>query len=194
MFGRITSAFVLGLALAGSVKAATFLDGGVSFSAATYLVDVSQDSRLSRQIRSLQNGGFETADGQWVGFERWYASRWRDTKLSWMTQVNPNFGVTWGLSTGESAPKYTLAPGLQLGFIFQSQPHKNGHVAFSASTVLGGRLREKPCTANYGDIGGVQLVNCRLAASVLEPAATLNYLYNDKPGSTFKLTYRYSFN
>lgn len=180
--------------MAAPAQAATSLDGGAYFSAATHLVDVSQDSRLSRQIRSLQNGGFETAGGQWVGFDRWYAPRWRDTKLTWMTQVNSSFGVTWGLSTGENAPKYTIAPGLQLGFVLQAQPHKNGHVALTASTVLGGRLREKPCTANYGDIGGVQMVNCRLAASVLEPAATLNYLYNDKPESILKLTYRYFFN
>ncbi len=30
--------------------------------------------------------------------------------------------------------------------------------------------------ADYGDIGGVQRVNCRLAATELEPKETLKYL------------------
>lgn len=50
-----------------------------------------------------------------------------------------------------------------------------------ATRILGGRLRERSCVANYGEIGGVQAVNCRLAASVLPPGQTLGYLFNDKP-------------
>ncbi|MDO8887055.1 MAG: hypothetical protein Q7V16_00580 [Hydrogenophaga sp.] len=194
MHRNVTSSAFLVLVMASLAATAASLDVGASFSSATYLIGVSQDNRLSRQVKGLQNGGFETSGGQWVGFERWYAPRWRDTKLTWMTQVNRNVGLTWGFSTGENAPKYSIQPGLQLGFIFQSQPHKNGYVAITGSTVVGGRLREKTCTANYGDIGGVQRVNCRLAASTLAPDTTLNYLINDKPESTLKVTYRYFFN
>ena len=47
--------------------------------------------------------------------------------------------------------------------------------------MLGGTLHEKSCSADYGQIGGVQEVNCRLAASTLPPAETLRYLLNEKP-------------
>jgi hypothetical protein len=50
-----------------------------------------------------------------------------------------------------------------------------GHYTFS------GKLREKSCTADYGEIGGVQEVNCRMAASILPPSETLKYKFNDKP-------------
>lgn len=36
-------------------------------------------------------------------------------------------------------------------------------------------LTERACTADCGDIGGIQRVNCRLAASALLPEETLRY-------------------
>lgn len=187
-------AIALGLWAGSSpAHALATLQEGSSLGAATHLVEVAQNNRISRQVRGWQNGGFEAAGGQWVGFDRWYATHWRDTRLSWMTQINRHVGVIWGLSTGEKAPKYAIEPGLRLGFIVQAQPHRNAYVAVSGSTVMGGRLRERPCTADYGDIGGIQTVNCRLAATELEPAATLKYLYNVKPESTIQVSYRYFF-
>jgi len=50
------------------------------------------------------------------------------------------------------------------------------------TTRIGGHLRERACTADYGEIGGVQRVNCRLAATPLEPRETLQYLWDERPG------------
>ena len=49
-------------------------------------------------------------------------------------------------------------------------------MAISASTKFGGLLQEQTFTADYGDVGGTQQVNCRLAAGTLAPADTLDYL------------------
>lgn len=176
-----------------SIRADAYLERGNSFLTSTYLIEVAQDTRLSLMVRGLRNGGFETSGGSWVGFDNWYSSSWHDTRLSWITQVSRNFGVIWGLSTGERAEKYTIDPGLRLGFLLQGQPSKQSLLSLSASTMLGGRLREKTCTADYGQIGGVQTVNCRLAASVLPPSETLNYLINEKPESSVRVQFKYSY-
>jgi hypothetical protein len=177
-----------------TIQADNFLSQGHTFAQSTYLIEVSQDSPLSLKARGMRYGGFETSGGNWVGFDNWYSTEWRDTRLSWITQVNANLGLIWGLSSGERAEKYSIDSGLRLGFLFQTQPRKHSLLSISGSTVLGGRLREKTCTADYGEIGGVQTVNCRLAASVLEPSDTLNYLYNEKPESSVQIRYRLSFN
>ena len=54
-------------------------------------------------------------------------------------------------------------------------------LSLTVSGIFGGRLTESPCEADYGDIGGIQTVNCRLAASVLAPEETLKYLMNAAP-------------
>jgi hypothetical protein len=48
--------------------------------------------------------------------------------------------------------------------------------------------------ADYGDIGGVQSVNCRLAASELPPQETLKHLFNQAPHDRVTLNFRYSIN
>ncbi len=101
--------------------------------------------------------------------------------MAWMTPLTPHLGVIWGGSTGERGEKYTLAPSLKVGVVFQAAPTKNTVFSIKATTLLGGTLKEKSCRADYGDIGGVQEVNCRLAASTLEPAETLKYLVHEKP-------------
>jgi hypothetical protein len=176
-----------------AVGASNFLSSGHSLAQSTYLIELSQDSPLSLKARALRLGGFETSGGDWVGFNRWYSANWNDTRLSWMTQFSPNLGLLWGVSSGEKAEKYVIDPGVRLGFLFQTQPARHSLLTISASTVLGGRLREKSCTADYGDIGGVQQVNCRLAATLLEPSETLNYLHYEKPETTLQIRYRRSF-
>ena len=84
---------------------------------------------------------------------------------------------TAALSSGKLRPD----PSLRLGFIHRASLARHTVLTVRATTTLGGRLREKSCTADYGDIGGVQTVNCRLAASTLEPAETLRYLFNETP-------------
>lgn len=59
--------------------------------------------------------------------------------------------------------------------------YKNAKLSFQSTFVpFGGRLKEKICIADYGDIGGVQRVNCRLEATELEPKETLKYLFNER--------------
>lgn len=151
-----------------------------SFLESTYLIDIQQGSQLSRTALGLRAGGYELAGGAAVSFKDWYKTRWVDASITWMTQVTENFGVIFGTSTGERAKKYVINPGLKLGVIVQTPVSKNAVLSFRATSILGGELRERSCTADYGDIGGVQEVNCRLAAATLPPAETLKYLLNEK--------------
>ena len=166
-----------------------------TFSDSTHLIELKQGSELSRKVSSLQTGGFESAQGAWVSMQPWYGSRWTDSTIAWMTQLNPGLGVIWGLGTGERGDKYRIDPSLKVGFIVQTEPRKQHYLSFKATARLGGRLREKPCTADYGEIGGVQQVNCRLAASTLAPSETLNYLLNERPQDrmTWMLQYKFFF-
>ena len=147
----------------------------------TSLIELRQGSELSRQVRSLQGQGYESSGGERVVFSYWYSSNWTDMRATWMTQLSASTGFIWGLGTGEHGPKYHIAPSLKLGFIHRETLAHHTVLTLRATTTLGGRLREKSCTADYGDIGGVQTVNCRLAASNLEPAETLRYLFNESP-------------
>lgn len=98
-----------------------------------------------------------------------------------MTQLSHSFGFIWGISTGENAEKYKIDPELTLGFVYRNKISKNSTFTISGTTFIKGNLKERTCVANYGDIGGIQTVNCRLAASTLSPSETLNYLVNEKP-------------
>lgn len=148
---------------------------------ATYLIELKQGSQLLSLARGLGSGGFETAKGNHVDFRSWYSTRWMDASITWMTQVTPNVGILHGFSTGERGPKYMIAPALKLGVMMQAQTGRHAFLSFRATTMLGGEFRERPCLADYGDIGGVQVVNCRLAATPLPPAQTLDYLVEEKP-------------
>jgi hypothetical protein len=155
------------------------LDAG--FLRSTHLIELKQGSDLSRKVAGVQGAGFETAQGAWVSMQPWYSSRWTDSSITWMTQLHPGLGVIWGLGTGERGEKYRIDPSFKLGLLAQTELRKNAYLSFKATTVMGGRLRERACVADYGEIGGVQAVNCRLAASTLPPAETLKYLFNERP-------------
>lgn len=161
----------------------------------TYLIDLSQGSLLSQIMRASQNGSFETSNGDVVNFRDWYSTSWTDARFAMMTQLEPWLGFVWGASTGEYGQKYVIDPSLRVGLIFRSEIDKNSSISFKATTTIGGSLREKSCMADYGEIGGVQKVNCRLAASSLAPADTLQYLYNMSPINTyfFSIEYRLLF-
>jgi hypothetical protein len=166
-----------------------------SFVESTYLVGLQQGSYLSRAARNLRSGGFELSGGGSVLFNDWYKTRWTDVTITWMTQVNENFGVLFGASTGERGKKYTIGPSLKLGVVMQTQAGKNALLSLRATAMLGGDLREKSCTADYGEIGGVVAVNCRLAASTLPPDETLKHLLKEKPHNqseiSIALTWRF---
>ena len=166
---------------------------GDSFFDSTNLVEVIHGTELSLKARELRSGGFETSAGLYVDFNRWYSPEWYDTQISWMTQITSNFGIIWGFSTGENAEKYSIAPSSKLGFAYQTALNKNSNITFIVSTFAGGELYEKTCTADYGEIGGLQEVNCRLAATILTPADTLKYLVRARKGDTWQINYKFTF-
>jgi len=161
----------------------------------TYLIELSQGSPLSQVMRASQIGGFETAGGKWVSFKEWYSTTWTVSQFALMTQMTSEFGIVYGASTGEYGQKYTIDPSLKLGLIVRKQIDKDSSIAFKATAIIGGWLREKSCTADYGEIGGLQKVNCRLAATTLSPNDTLQYMYNMRPLNPylFLLEYRITF-
>lgn len=177
-WGLVLAAFPWGL-----VQAAGWGEGGWAASLpsprSTSLIEIRQGTDLSSRMRGLRSQGFESAGGEPVDFSAWYSTRWTDMRVSWLTQLSTSTGLIWGLGTGERGAKYRISPSLKLGLIHQTRIDGRTTLTLRATTTLGGRLREKSCTADYGDIGGVQVVNCRLAASELEPAETLRYLFND---------------
>jgi hypothetical protein len=148
---------------------------------ATYLLDINQGSGLTLAVQSLENGSYELSDGTKVSFVQWYHTDWVDVRIDMLTQLSDNFGILWGVSTGERGEKFSIEPSLKLGMIAQAQPRPNSTLSLSVTTTLFGRLTEYPCQADYGDIGGMQTVNCRLAASMLAPKDTLQYLLNAEP-------------
>lgn len=152
------------------------------------LIEIRQGSDLSTRMRGLRGQSFESAGGERVAFSTWYASNWTDMRATWMTQLSANTGVIWGLGTGEQGRKYTISPSVKIGFIHRAHINRSTAITLRATTTLGARLREKSCTADFGEIGGIQTVNCRLAASTLEPAETLRYLFNEKSGDRHQVS------
>ncbi len=147
----------------------------------TFLLDMRQSSELSQKIDDIRYQSYETAFGEKVSFEKWYKTRWTDFRVLWLTNLDKNNGVIWGVSTGEYGEKYKIQPAIILGFVSQIDLSKNAKLTFQATFVpFGGMLKEKSCLADYGQIGGVQRVNCRLAATELEPKETLKFLFNEK--------------
>lgn len=158
----------------------------------TQLLEIKQTAEHFNKLEQFRSGGFEAAQGAWVSFRPWYSSTGRDISVTWMTQVQTGFGFIWGASTGERGIKYTIAPSLKLGAVYQTEITKNGFLSVKGTTIVGGSLKEKSCMADYGDIGGVQEVNCRLAATELPPAETLNYLVRGKPYNQHQLLIQFT--
>jgi len=175
--------FVSGWVSAFDLQGVSWEDTRYALIKTTHLIDIKQDNGHARKLDPIQQSGFESARGAWVSFNPWYTSPWKDTHVTFMTQLSSKFGVIWGAGTGERGVKYTIAPSLRIGAIFQTELQKNTFFSLKATTLFGGQLKEKSCTAEYGDIGGTQEVNCRLAASMLSPENTLPYLLNEPSGN-----------
>ena len=157
----------------------------------THLLNITHRSRLSEVALRLGDGGYELAGGRYVNFRSWYEPKWIDIEFHFLTQLSDDFGIIWGVSTGEWGKKYRIDPGLKLGGIIQRRLSPQSSISFSATWFTGGRFTEKSCVADYGDIGGVQQVNCRLAASTLEPSETLAYLYKAGPKDWGSVSIKY---
>jgi len=160
----------------------------------TSILDLRRDGAQARELlRLTRTGGYDLAGGGYQSFSRWYAGRLNPVRADLVTQVTSGLGLLWGVSTGESGEKYTLQPGFRAGLVAVAPISRTTSMSFTARTTVGGRLREKPCTADYGEIGGVQQVNCRLAASDLAPQDTLAHLWDFAPPDQSQLTVRLTF-
>lgn len=180
-----------GLTYAQNLPSHGFMDYVLTSSQKTQLIGIQYGSALSRKVSSVRDQSYELSAGDLVRFDRWYGTQWQDMQLTWLTEVNSQLGLIWGMSTGEQGPKYRIDPSVQLGFLFQQPLSKLSAWSVRATTRLGGSLKEKTCVADYGDIGGVQSVNCRLAATELPPEETLKYLMNESPRDRLVFAVRY---
>ncbi len=147
----------------------------------TQLIEFNANTPLSQLASTFRLGGYEAANGQWIGHDAWYSARVPDVRMSWLTPINGQWGVIWGLNTGERGAKYHITPGLRLGFANDTRLGPNWRFSMRAMWTVGTRMNEQPCTADYGEIGGVQAVNCRLAAGLMSPAETLQHLSRAVP-------------
>ena len=162
----------------------------------TALIELKQGSELSDKISFYRTGGYETSAGVQVNFSPWYSTNWTDSRITFVTQIGDEFGILWGFSTGEAGQKYRIDPSLKLGIVFHHWLNKNASISLRTTSIIGGSLHETSCVADYGEVGGIQEVNCRLAASTLQPSQTLQYLFNDRPynQNTVILEYKAVFN
>lgn len=180
--------------VAGSAFAFDFSKLNLRAEANTSLIEFAQVSESSRTAAGFRSGGYESAGGSWISFDRWYQNiGFKDTRLTWMSQLSPSLGLLWGFSTGEHGDKYRIDPSFKVGFVYQTNFGRHSYISIKATTLVGGWMKEKPCTADYGEIGGVQAVNCRLAASTLSPSDTLRYLINNAPADKDLLFVRYNY-
>lgn len=156
----------------------------------TQLVDLRVGDH-SGVADELSFGSGLLQDGNRYSFDRWYSSDWVDLRFTFATAVTNQFGIYWGLGTGERGGKYHIEPSLKVGFLYVEPLDRQSQLSFSLSVVLGGYLKEESCQADYGAIGGVQSVNCRMAGSILPPEETLQYLLNEPPTDQLSLSLRY---
>lgn len=139
------------------------------------LIEIVQNNPLSKKASGFRDGHYELSTGELQRFDDWFHPTFQDMRLSWLLPITPDWGLVWGVGNGERADKYTIAPSIKLGFVMDGPLSHRSRLSLSASTWLGGRMREKPCSAFYAEFGADKAVNCRLAASLLPPEETLNY-------------------
>lgn len=190
---KIHRAIAAGLMAGGVLLCAALPARGQEFFEQNLLLDLYIGSARSTIAQGLRQGGYDLAGGAYVDFRQWYTPEVPDATVLFLRPISDDFGLIWGFSTGERGEKYTIDPALQLGFVYQHEPFKNGIFAIKATYPIFGQLREQTCVADYGDIGGVQRVNCRLAASFLPPEETLAYMANTRASVDAKISISFTF-
>jgi hypothetical protein len=90
-----------------------------------FLIDIYQGSYRSSIATGVRAGGYELSDGEYVSFADWYTPAIPDITLLFLREVSNNFGIIWGLSTGEVGEKYRIDPALQLGFVLNYEIFEN---------------------------------------------------------------------
>ncbi|MGO4854168.1 hypothetical protein [Phaeovulum sp. W22_SRMD_FR3] len=161
------------------------------FWAQSHWINLSKESAQLSTLRQMSRGGYELSDGNYFNFHDLYQPEWRNLRLDFMTEVNNELAITWGLSTGSWGRRFAIDPSFKIGFIYQVNTSRSSTITWSGSAILGGRLREKACVADYGTIGGIVAVNCRLAASFLAPQDTLRYLIDKRPNDYLSSSIKY---
>jgi hypothetical protein len=158
----------------------------------THLLELVQGSPLSSTVSLLREGSLTLADGRIVPLSSYYSTHWTDARVTWLTTLSQNLGFIWGGSTGEKGDKYRIAPSLKFGFIYNVDLTPKTGFSVTATTIRGGRLKEKPCLVDYGPIRGEVEANCRLAASQMPPEETLQYLLDVPPFNKNRVVFTYS--
>ena len=112
---------------------------------------------------------------------------WKDNRLY-------QFNLIWGGSTGQESDKMYVQASAKLGFLTKVQMSESSILSFSAQTTIGGNLKERPCTADYG-VAGTHQVKCSMASSAMAPQDTLQYLTNRSPydATQFKVNWQWFF-
>ncbi|PLL11659.1 hypothetical protein C0V75_16760 [Tabrizicola sp. TH137] len=167
-------------ALPGAALCAALLAAPAATASETHLLDVYLGSSRSDLVGSVRAGSYELADGEVIRFDEWYAPAIPDLTVLMLTELTDNLGLIWGASMGERGEKYRIEPAIHLGLTWQLRLSETAILSTSLHTLIGGDLRESSCSADYGTFG-VSEVNCRLAASLLPPEETLDYML-DMPG------------
>lgn len=149
----------------------------------------------SFQAQSAKYEYSNLSDGSTQSLRDWYTTNSHDLNITLLTEVDENFGLLWGIGTGEAGEKFQIDPSFTLGFVLNQQLDDASSFSLRVAKVFGGQLTETPCTADYGVIGGIQQVNCRMADSFLPPSETLDYLFDEAPKEQLqlKLTYQFRF-
>jgi len=163
-----------------------------AFASDTHLLDVYLGSSRSEQVRAVSSGSFELAGGEVIRFDEWYAPDVPDLTVLMLTELSDNLGLIWGVSLGERGEKYRIEPAIHLGLTWQLRLSERATLSTSLHTLIGGDLRETSCSADYGTFG-VSEVNCRLAASLLPPDETLDYMLDTPGWKETRLTIRFEF-
>lgn len=154
----------------------------------TRLAEVSVSDN-SEYVRSASWGFATLRDASQLSFRDWYGGDGGlDMRLAFLTPLDRKVGILWGFGTGEGGQKYWIDPSLKIGFIARDEISESSDFSIRMTYVIGGYLKEKPCIADYGFIGGTRKVNCRLADSVLRPEDTLSYLFDKPPGDQVELS------
>lgn len=182
---RITMlALALCVALTPPVQAQEFWEH-------TFLLDLRTGSSRSDIAKSLARGGYELDDGTPIDFDDWYKPRFPDLNMKFMTSLSTDFGIIWGFSTGERGEKYRIDPGLWIGLIYRHETSSQSDWNFSIMSMLGGDFSERDCVGDWPEFGGLQRVNCRLAATPLPPMDTLKFLIRESGFRETRATLRY---
>ena len=177
---RIVSGFVFFFLMAVFTFASSSQIKADNFFSDSALIGIYTGSKRSSLMKSVRSGTYELSNGEPVSFAEWYTPKLPEINVVFLKPTSDAFGLIWGAGSGEYAEKYKISPSIHLGMLYRHRITDNMSLNFRGVYILGGWLREKTCTADYGEIGGVQVVNCRLAATTLAPEDTLEFLIKER--------------